>query len=113
MEIFNINQDINQFNDENNSNEHDAGDILVNNCEVGNGAYRSLLALLKILIPVWKAEKNPVIISGDTLHIKLGGDGQNVGRKPNHVMVTFCLLNEKDNVLKPNHQYRYIFLYVL
>ncbi|PKY30620.1 hypothetical protein RhiirB3_447790 [Rhizophagus irregularis] len=98
-------QDIDQFNGDNNSDER-ASDTLVNNNEVGNGAYRSLSTLLKILIPVWKGRENPVIIPGDILHIKLGGDGRNVGRKQNHVMVTFCLLNEKDDVLKPNHQYR-------
>ncbi|GET55161.1 hypothetical protein GLOIN_2v1824261 [Rhizophagus irregularis DAOM 181602=DAOM 197198] len=102
-------QDINQINDHN-SDVH-TGDILVNNYEVGNEAYRSLSILLKVLIPVWKGGKNPVIISEDTLYIKLGGDGRNVGRKQNHVMITFCLLNEKDNVLKPDHQYS-ICLYI-
>src|SRR2546421_12580083 len=70
------------------------------------------ITLLKVLIPVWKAEENSVIISGDTLYIKLGGDERNVERKQNHVMITFCLLNDGDEVFKPNHQFRYIFLYV-
>ena len=104
VEIFNTDQNINQDED---FNEH-ISDILVDNNEVGNGAFRSLLTLLKILIPIWKSGKNPVIIPGDTLYIKLGGDGRNVGRKQNHVMMTFCLLNEGDEVLKPNNQYRYI-----
>ena len=94
VEIFNINQD-------------DMG-----NDEVENGAYRSLSTLLKILIPIWKAGENPIIIPGDTLYIKLGGDGRNVGRKQNHVMVTFCLLNERDEVLKPDHQFRYFLFYI-
>ncbi len=50
--------------------------------------------------------ENPIITSGDTLYIKLGGDGRNVGRKQNHVMITFCLLNEGNEVLKPDHQFR-------
>lgn len=102
---FNIDQDINQddyFNE--------PSDIFVDNEEVGNGAFRSLLTLLKILIPIWKSGENPVIFPGDTLYIKLGGDGRNVGRKQNHVMITFCLLNEGDEVLKPSHQFRYLFL---
>ncbi|GBC52211.2 hypothetical protein GLOIN_2v1787271 [Rhizophagus irregularis DAOM 181602=DAOM 197198] len=103
-------QDIDQFNGDNNSDKR-ASDTLVNNYEVGNGAYCSLSTLLKILIPVWKGRENPVIIPGDILHIKLGGDGRNVRRKQNHVIVTFCLLNEKDDVLKPNHQYS-ICLYI-
>ncbi|RIA79913.1 hypothetical protein C1645_839650 [Glomus cerebriforme] len=55
--------------------------------------------------------ENPIITSEDTLYIKLSGDGQNVGRKQNHVMVTFCLLNEGNEVLKLNHQFS-ICLYV-
>jgi hypothetical protein len=100
---FNIDQDIDQddyFNEPN--------DILVNNEEVGNGAFRSLSTLLKVLIPIWKSGENPVIFPGNTLYVKLGEDGKNVGRKQNHVMITFCLLNEGDEVLKPNYQFRYI-----
>ena len=100
---FNIDQDIDQddyFNE--------PSDILVNSEEVGNGAFRSLFTLLKVLIPIWKSGENPVIFPGNILYVKLGGDGRNVGRKQNHVMVTFCLLNEGDEVLKPNHQFRYI-----
>ncbi|RGB22425.1 hypothetical protein C1646_776118 [Rhizophagus diaphanus] len=55
----------------------------LNNHEVGNGAFCFLLTLLKALIPIWKAEENSVIISGNTLYIKLGGK----------------------EVLKPDHQY--------
>jgi hypothetical protein len=43
--------------------------------EVANGAYHSLSTLLKVLIPVWKAGRNSIIVPGDTLRIKLGGDG--------------------------------------
>jgi hypothetical protein len=98
VEIFNINQDE------------------IRNDEIGDGAYRSLSTLLKLLIPVWKVKDQPVITPGDVLHIKLGGDGRNVGRKQNHVMVTFCLLNEGDEVLKPDHQFRYevlFYIYIL
>ncbi|RIA89117.1 hypothetical protein C1645_825302 [Glomus cerebriforme] len=74
-----------------------------------NGAFCSLSILLKVLIPVWKAGENPVIILDDTFFIKLGGDSRNVERKQNHVMVTFCLLNEGDDVLKPDHQFSLCF----
>ncbi|CAG8602967.1 13860_t:CDS:2 [Funneliformis mosseae] len=41
-------------------------------------------------------EASPAIINpGDTLKLKLGGDGYNVGRKQSHVMITFCLLNKE------------------
>ena len=105
MKTFNIDQDINQSNIEECDNNN-ISDILVDDSEIGNGAFRSLLTLLKILIPIWKKSENPVIIPGDTLYIKLGGDGRNVGRKNNHVMITFCLLNEREEILKPDHQYR-------
>ncbi|RHZ87714.1 hypothetical protein Glove_31g20 [Diversispora epigaea] len=110
VEIFNIDQDVNQSNT-NNYNSEIINDILVDNNEIGNGAFRSLVTLLKILIPIWKKGKNPVIIPGDTLYIKLEGDGRNVGRKQNHVMITFCLLNEGEEVLKPDKQYS-ICLYI-
>jgi len=104
--IFNTNQEINdQSNIEDDFNEN-TNDILVDDHEIGNGAFRSLSTLLKKLIPIWKSGENPIITLGDTLYIKLGGDGRNVGRKQNHVMMTFCLLNEGDEVLKPNHQFR-------
>lgn len=111
VETFNVDQEIHdyQLNINDNINEH-TDNILVDDGEIGNGAFRSLLVLLKALIPIWKAGENPTIIPGDTLYIKLGGDGRNVGRKQNHVMMTFCLLNERDEVLKPSHQYRYFFI---
>ncbi|GBB87928.1 hypothetical protein RclHR1_14410004 [Rhizophagus clarus] len=43
--------------------------------------------------------------NGDIIHLKFGGDGRNVGRKQKHVMMTLCLLNEKKEVLKSDHQY--------
>jgi hypothetical protein len=103
---FNIDKETNvQFIDgDDNMIEH-ISDILVDEHEIGNRAFRSLLSLFEILIPIWKAGENPVIIPGHTLYIKLGGDGRNVGRKQNHVMMTFCLLNEGKEVLKPDHQY--------
>jgi hypothetical protein len=103
--IFNIDNEINDQSNIDDDFNDNAGGILVDNHEIGNGAFRSILDLLNTLIPIWKAEENPVIIPGNTLYIKIGGDGRNVGRKQNHVMITFCLLNEKKGVLKPNHQY--------
>ncbi|RHZ87829.1 hypothetical protein Glove_30g8 [Diversispora epigaea] len=79
--------------------------ILVDEHEIGNGAYQSIKSLLQILIPIWKNSNPPVLQIGDIIKLKLGGDRRNVGRKQNHVMMTICLLNEKDNVLKPDHQY--------
>ncbi|CAJ0769619.1 11444_t:CDS:2, partial [Entrophospora sp. SA101] len=46
--------------------------ILVEDVEVGNGVFRSISTLLKVLIPFWKSGEKPVITVGDTLRIKLG-----------------------------------------
>ena len=82
--------------------------IVINANDINNGAYRSITNILKILVPIWIKSTLPVITSGDTLFLKLGGDGRNVGRNQNHVISTICLLNEKDEILKPDHQYRLI-----
>ncbi|PKB95691.1 hypothetical protein RhiirA5_385841 [Rhizophagus irregularis] len=103
--IFNIDNEINNQSNIDNNINNNVNDILVDDHEIGNGAFRSILDILKILIPIWKAGQNPVIFPGDTLYIKIGGDGRNVRRRQNHVMITFCLLNEKKEVLKPDHQY--------
>jgi len=57
------------------------------------------------LIPLWKESSPTIINSDDTLKLKLGGDGRNVGHKQSHVMMTICLLNEGEEVLKLEHQY--------
>ena len=82
--------------------------ILVEKTDIGTGVYRSISTILETLISIWKNGKNgssPILKQGDTIKLKIGGDGRNVGRKQSHVMMTFCLLNEKEKVLKPNHQY--------
>ncbi|CAG8487509.1 10688_t:CDS:2 [Funneliformis mosseae] len=71
--------------------------ILVDEQEIGNGIYRSIRSLLKIFIPIWSKS---VLQLGDTINLKLGGDGRNVGCKQNHVMITVYLLNEKDEAKK-------------
>ncbi|RIA98397.1 hypothetical protein C1645_812817 [Glomus cerebriforme] len=45
--------------------------ILVNEQEIGNGAYRSIRTLLKILIPIWNKSNPPILQSGDTINLKL------------------------------------------
>ena len=69
--------------------------IIVDEQEIGNGVYRSIRNLLQIFIPIWNRSNPPILQSGNTINLKLGEDGRNVGRKQNHVMMTICLLNEK------------------
>jgi hypothetical protein len=91
IEIFNIDSEIN----DQSSIDDNVNNILIDDHDIGNGSFRSILDILKALIPIWKAGQSPIIVSGDTLYIKLGGDSRNVGKRQNHVMITFCLLNEK------------------
>ncbi|CAG8750069.1 1961_t:CDS:2, partial [Ambispora leptoticha] len=69
IQSFNI--DNKQFNMENSINES-IDDISISNQDRGNGVYRSISTLLKVLIPIWKSGENPTIISGDILYLKLG-----------------------------------------
>ncbi|RHZ79022.1 hypothetical protein Glove_152g68 [Diversispora epigaea] len=50
--------------------------ILVDEHEIGNGAYRSIKSLLQILIPIWKNSNSLVLQIGDIIKLKLGGDGR-------------------------------------
>jgi len=106
IRIFNTNQEINdQLSIEDDFNEN-INNILVDDHEIGNRAFHSLSILLKKSISIWKIRENPIITLGDTLYIKLNRDGQNVDKKQNHIIMTFCLLNKGNEVLKPDHQFR-------
>ena len=83
----------------------DLSNINGNNNQDGLCSFRSIKNLLNILIPVWKKGSSPILVPGDTIKLKLGGDGHIVTHQYSHVMFTVCLLNEKDEVLKPSNQY--------
>jgi len=65
--------------------------------------YRNVTDILKIAIS--KLQNKSSIAVNDTVFLKLGGDGRQVGRQVKHTMLTICILNEHENVLKPDHQY--------
>ncbi|GBC00911.1 hypothetical protein RclHR1_00400025 [Rhizophagus clarus] len=81
--ILNFDKEINQqpiLDDDDESQDNPDG-IVVDEQEFGNGVYRSIRSLLKILIPIW----NKLILQpGNTINLKLGGDSKNVGRKENY-----------------------------
>jgi len=108
IKTFNIDSSI--FDDDN-ENQQDIIEAEFDNNEVGNGAYRSIISLLDILVPILSKSNSPILKIGDKINIKLSGDGRNVGRKQKHVMLTMCILNEGEAVLNPSHQYRYNFLF--
>jgi hypothetical protein len=49
--------------------EYCTTDIFIDDHEIGNGAFRSLLTLLNVLIPIWKTEEKSIIKPGDTLSL--------------------------------------------
>jgi hypothetical protein len=95
-------------NDDNNGdeNQQNISDVEFDDEEVGNGAYRSIISLLDIIVPILTTSTPPILKVGDKINIRLSGDGRNVGRKQKHVMLTMCILNEGEAVLNPTHQYR-------
>jgi hypothetical protein len=79
-------------------------DNSIMNEEMGNGVYRSINSLLHILVPILSAKS--ILKENNTIYLKLGADGRNVGRYHNHVIYTICILNQKEDVLFPENQYR-------
>jgi len=70
-----------------------------------NGAFRTIVSLLHTLVPFLVSCDPPVLKNGDTLKLRLSGDGRQVGRSQSHVLMTMCVLNEGEAVLTPNKQY--------
>ncbi|GES96184.1 hypothetical protein GLOIN_2v1521868 [Rhizophagus clarus] len=55
--------------------------------------------ILNMLVRIsWKRRRS-------ILHIRISGDGHNVGRKLKHVMITMTLLNDLDGLQKPDNHY--------
>ena len=93
-----------QNNSNNSFNSNSVNSITCN--QSGFCSYRSIKDLLNTLIPIWK--KKSILNVGDNIKLKFGGDGHIVTSKYSYVMFTMCLLNEGDEVLKPENQYWYI-----
>ncbi|RGB27558.1 hypothetical protein C1646_768948 [Rhizophagus diaphanus] len=70
-----------------------------NNNQNGLCSFRSIKDLLNILVPIWKKGSSPILVFGDTIKLKLGGDGHIVTNQYSHIMFTVCLLNEKLSIL--------------
>ncbi|CAJ0831689.1 1472_t:CDS:2 [Entrophospora sp. SA101] len=51
------------------------------------------------------AEESLLKDSDESLYIRISGDGRNVERKIKHVMITFALLNDHENIFNPNYHY--------
>ena len=105
--IYNVN-----FDDDDENQQDMSSEIELNDGDVGSGAYRSIISILDIIVPILTTLTSPVLKVGDKINIKLSGDGRNIGRKQKHVMLTMCILNEEEAVLNPAHQYRYHILLI-
>ena len=112
IKLFEIHNNNPPDDDNNNEDQQDINEIELNDDDVGNGAYRSIISLLDIIVPILTTSVPSVLKVGDKINIKLGEDGRNMGRKQKHVMLTMCILNEGEAVLNPTHQYRY-YIYIV
>lgn len=70
----------------------------------GNGVRRNIKDILHYLIP-YLIERRVLKDSDEFLYIRISGDGRNVGRKIKHVMITFALLNDFENIFNPSYHY--------
>ncbi|CAB4407413.1 unnamed protein product [Rhizophagus irregularis] len=71
---------------------------------VGKGGKRSIKDVLKFIVP------NLIKRSGFNLYepiisIRISGDGRNVRKKVKHVMITFAILEDIENIYNPNYHY--------
>src|SRR5687767_6782927 len=71
---------------------------------IGVGIHRSAKDILCYIIPYLKKEK--VLKSSDPIiHLRVSGDGRNVGCKIKHVIVTFMILNHKERYHHADYHY--------
>ncbi|GES78988.1 hypothetical protein GLOIN_2v1809230 [Rhizophagus clarus] len=70
----------------------------------GKGAYRSIKKILEyiVLSYVNEGKLDPEI---PVIHLRISGDGRNVGRKVKHVMITVALLDDSMNLFKSDYHY--------
>ncbi|UZO29709.1 uncharacterized protein OCT59_023169 [Rhizophagus irregularis] len=74
---------------------------------IGKGGRRDIVNILRYLIP-GLLERNVLDITNPTIHLRISGDGRNVGRKVKQVMVTCSILNDLDNIYRPENYYTII-----
>lgn len=71
---------------------------------MGLGIRRSAKDILCYLIP--QLQKQQILKSSDPIiHLRISGDGRNVGRKIKHVMVTFMILNHENRHHHADYHY--------
>ncbi|CAG8499084.1 4529_t:CDS:2, partial [Scutellospora calospora] len=71
---------------------------------VGTGRQRNCKGILRYLIP-YLVHEDILSIADPIIHLRISGDGRNVGRKVKHVMITFMILNDQKHQHMPNYHY--------
>ena len=107
IHIINLTAD--DFNDQYNQEIHISDHEIVQNVHesIGKAAYRSVSQILKYLIQDL-ISKNILDCLIPEIHIRISGDGRNIGRKVKQVMLTFAILSDIENIQKPDHHFTVI-----
>ncbi|CAG8435379.1 3765_t:CDS:2 [Scutellospora calospora] len=71
---------------------------------VGTGGQRDCKGILRYIIP-YLVHKNILSTHNPVIHLRISGDGHNVGRKVKHVMVTFMILNDREHYHVPSYHH--------
>ena len=71
---------------------------------IGKGGYRSAKAILTYIVPMLVID-GVLDSSNPTIHLRVSGDGRNVGRKVKHVMVTIAILDDEQNIHIPDRHH--------
>ncbi|PKY61698.1 hypothetical protein RhiirA4_523271, partial [Rhizophagus irregularis] len=74
------------------------------NSAIGKGAYRSIKKILKYIVPAY-IQNEKLDPASPIIHLRISGDGRNVGRKVKHVMITVALLDDSAKLFEPNYHY--------
>ncbi|RIB02903.1 hypothetical protein C2G38_2049701 [Gigaspora rosea] len=74
---------------------------------IGKAGYRKITDILLFIIP-GLVEQNVLNINNPVIHIRISGDGRNVGRKIKQVMVTCTILDDILNINKAEFHYTII-----
>ncbi|RIB07706.1 hypothetical protein C2G38_2213620 [Gigaspora rosea] len=74
---------------------------------IGNAGYRRITDILRFVIPDL-LNRQVLNINNPVIHIRISGDGRNVGRKIKHVMVTCAILDDVSNTHKANYHHTII-----
>ncbi|CAB4423108.1 unnamed protein product [Rhizophagus irregularis] len=67
---------------------------------IGKGGRRNIINILKYLIPDL-VKKKVLDTTNPEIHLRISGDGRNVGRKVKQVMITCSIIDDIDNLHRP------------